>query len=241
MEERDNVFADIITERPYEFTVGRKHFRLYPVTLAKTFLLKQHIDGLSVNWGVLRINPYVEALRLVEAERKRCCQILAIHTAPNTYKDLYNRQAMATRRNAFKAMSAKDIATLLLYVLKSDKTDSVLKETGLEEERRRLQQTLAIKSDTSRNNMTFGGLTILGSFIAPLMEMGFTHSEILYERSYSYLRLMLADKVTSLYLTDDEYGKLPPSVNPNILNGDDPESFGKLQSLLAGKGIKIKQ
>jgi len=240
MEEKDSTFTDIIIEKPYEFTVGRKHFRLYPVTLAKTFLLKQHIDGLSINWEVLKGNPYVEGLRLAETEKRKCCQILAIHTAPNTYKDLYNSQAMATRRNIFETLNARDIATLLLYVLKSDKTDSVLKETGLVEERRRLQQTLAVKSDTSKNNITFGGLTLMGSFIAPLMEMGFTHSEILYERSYSYLRLMLADKVTSLYLTDEEYGKLPPSVNPNILNGDDPESFKKLKSLFAGKGIKIK-
>lgn len=240
MKEKDSTFADITIEKPYEFTVGRKHFRLYPVTLAKTFLLRQHIDGLSINWGLLRTNPYVEALRLADAERRKCCQILAIHTAPNTYKDLYNSQAMATRRNVFETMSAKDIATLLLYVLKSDKTDSVLEDTGISKERERLQRVIGFKSDSSRNNLTFGGLTIYGSFIAPLMEMGFTRSEVLYECSYSFLRLMLADKVVSMYMTDEELRKLPPSLNNNIIDGNSPDAIARVQSLFAGKtGVKF--
>ena len=240
MKEKDISFADIITERPYEFTVGRKHFRLYPVTLAKAFLLKQHIDGLSINWGLLRTNPFVEALRLAETERKRCCHILAIHTAPNTYKDLYNSQAMTTRRNIFETMSAQNIATLLLYVLKSDNTSSILSYTGIEKERERLKRVIESKSDSSKNSLTFGGSTILGNFISPLMEMGHSYSEILYERSYSLLRLMLADKVVIIYMTDEDLKKLPLSLNSNIIDGNSPDAIKKVQSLFAGKeGVKF--
>lgn len=231
-------FADIVTEEPYEFTVGRKLFRLYPVTLAKTFVLRRVMDGLGIDWSLLRVNPFLEALRLVELHRKACCEVIAVHTAPNTYKDLFNSHAMATRRNVFLTMNDKAIAKLLLLTLTSDKTDSVIRGYELDKERERLQKAIDVKE--TKNSPSFGGKTILGTFIAQLMEMGFSHDEILYERSYSFLRLMLADKVVSLYLSDKEQEKLPPDIGGSVLDGNDPASFTKLKSFLARKGMQIK-
>ena len=137
-------------------------------------------------------------------------------------------------------MSAQNIATLLLYVLKSDNTSSILSYTGIEKERERLKRVIESKSDSSKNSLTFGGSTILGNFISPLMEMGHSYSEILYERSYSLLRLMLADKVVSIYMTDEDLKKLPLSLNSNIIDGNSPDAIKKVQSLFAGKeGVKF--
>jgi hypothetical protein len=92
----------------------------------------------------------------------------------------------------------------------------------------------------SKNSISVGGKTLLGSFIGQLKEMGYTDNEIRYELGYHYLQLMLADKMTSVYLTDEELSSLPEECGGNVLDGNDPESFGKLQSLLANRGVKMK-
>ena len=63
MKDIEYEIADVIIERPQEFKVGRKYFKLYPVTLAKMFLLKQQIDGLNINGEILEANPYMEERR----------------------------------------------------------------------------------------------------------------------------------------------------------------------------------
>lgn len=230
--------ADIITQKPHEIKVGRKLFRLYPVTLAKQFLLKRIIDGLSMNTSVLRKNPYMEALRLAETNRKVCCHILAIHATPNTCKDLHNSKAITERRNVFSKMTIEDIATLLIYVLTSDKTERMLHELGLDKEQKRMSEVMDIKRQNGKNNLTFGGLTIFGSFIGQLKELGYSDNEIIYEKGFTFLRLMLADKITSVYLTDEELQNVSTTAGGTLLDANDPASFEKLKSLSL-RGVKF--
>lgn len=230
--------ADIITQKPHEIKVGRKLFRLYPVTLAKQFLLKRIMDGLSMNTSVLRKNPYMEALRLAETNRKVCCHILAIHATPNTCKDLHNSKAITERRNVFSKMTIEDIATLLIYVLTSDKTERMLHELGLDKEQKRMSEVMDIKRQNGKNNLTFGGLTIFGSFIGQLKELGYSDNEIIYEKGFTFLRLMLADKITSVYLTDEELQNVSTTAGGTLLDANDPASFEKLKSLSL-RGVKF--
>lgn len=230
--------ADIITQKPHEIKVGRKLFRLYPVTLAKQFLLKRIMDGLSMNTSVLRKNPYMEALRLAETNRKVCCHILAIHATPNTCKDLHNSKAITERRNVFSKMTIEDIATLLIYVLTSDKTGRMLHELGLDKEQKRMSEVMDIKRQNGKNNLTFGGLTIFGSFIGQLKELGYSDNEIIYEKGFTFLRLMLADKITSVYLTDGELQNVSTTAGGTLLDANDPASFEKLKSLSL-RGVKF--
>ena len=229
--------ADIITEKPHEFTIGRKHYRLYPVTLAKLFLLRRYIDDLSIDQNILKVNPNLEAIRLVEKHKETCCGILAIHTAPNTYKDIHNRQNLAERRNAFAKVCNEDLATMMIVVLTSDKTEQVVILSGIEKERERLKAAMEAKKDGQKGSLHFGGITIFGSFIAPLLEMGLSINEILYERSYSFLRLILADKMAQVFLSEEELQNLAASAGGTMIDGNDPESFDKLKGSL--KGIKF--
>lgn len=235
----DYKIADIITGMPHEFTVGRKTVRLYPVTLAKTYILARVMSGLAINREILSFNPNLEILRLVEEKKELCCRLLSIHATPNTYKDLFNSRSIAERRNLFMKMSNEDVAVLMLYVLTSDATEEVIKHLGLDKERERLAKVMKVKKDDSKNNVSFGGLTIFGSFIGQLKEMGYSDNEILYERGYSFLRLMLADKITSVYLSDDELNKLPADVGGTMFDGNDPASFEKLKARMSAKGVKM--
>lgn len=242
MEQRNESIdlADIITQKPHEFKVGRKLFRLYPVTLAKQLLIKRVMDGLHIDETIMQRNPYIEALRLAEVDRKACCHVLAIHATPNSYKDLHNSKAIAERRNVFEKMSIEDIASMLMCVLTADNTEQVIRSLGLDEERARLQEAFEVKRKNGKNNLTFGGLTIFGSFIGQLKEMGYTDNEIIYEKGYTFLRLMLADKVTSIYMSDEELQDLSISAGGSLIDGNSPDAFDKLKESLP-HGLRIKE
>ncbi len=229
MKEIEYDLADVIIGRPHGFTVGRKHFYLYPITLAKLFLLKRQIDSLGIDQSVLRINPILEAMRLVNKDRDTCCQILAYHTAPNTYKDLFDNRAVTIRKNYFaKEMEDGDIASLLIMVLTADKTEKFIKELGLDKERERLNRVMEVKRKHDKNTLSFNGFGIFGTFIVQLKELGYSDNEILYERPYSFLRLMLADKVVSLHLSDEERTELSREDGGTFFDASNPDNAAKI-------------
>lgn len=230
--------AGIITQKPHEFKVGRKLFRLYPITLAKQFIQKRIIGRLGLNTSFIQ-NPYLEALRVAETNKKACCEIIALHATPNTYKDLHNSKAMAERRNVFEKMRTEDVATMLVNVLTTDYTKDIIEYFGIDKEQKRLAVIMEIKRKNSKNNLSFGGLTIFGTFIGQLKEMGYTDDEIIYEKGYAYLRLMLADKITSVYLTDEELQDVPTDSGGTMIDGNSPDAFEKLKTALAGRGLKF--
>ena len=234
--EMDYALADLIIEIPHEFTIGRKQLRLYPVTLAKSLLLRRYIDALDIDTNLLLTNPYLEAMRLVRQKRDLCATVLAIHTSPNNYRDLYNSQAMKNRRNILRKADPDDMAALLILVL-TDKTGDLMNHFGITDERERMAAVAKNRKPTGV--LAFGGKTIFGSFIAPLHEMGYSDSEILYERSYAYLRMLLADKVAEMYLSEEEHKNLPASLGGKMVDGNDPASLSKLKERLSGKGVKF--
>ena len=233
--------ADIISERPQEFKVGENLVRFYPVTLAKKYLLKKHFDSLGVDKGKLKENAYVEALRLVTEKRDTCCEILAIYTTPNTYKDLYDADWKVARIAMLDRISTDELAALLINILiSSDNTELLLKHLGIDKERERLTKIMEIKNRNGKNNITIGGVSIFGSFIGQLKEIGYTDNEILFERGYTFLRLMLADKITSIYMTDDDMKDVPTAEGGNMLDANNPDSFSQVSSFFASKGIQVK-
>lgn len=236
----ENEIADIIVGRPQEFSVGRKQYRLYPVTLAKMYLLRKYMDELSIDMDLLKINPYIEALRLANVKPDLCAGVIAIHATPNTYRDLCDNRAITIRTNAFRKMKDEDLATLLVLVLSVESTDRITAYLGIDDERKRLEQVMEAKSGKDSNSLSFFGKSVFGSFIEPLKQMGYTDDEILYERGYTYLRLMLADKPTSVYVSDDERKELPSSVGGTMLEADDPETFEKLRTVYGNRGLNFE-
>ena len=234
--ELEHALADIITAQPHEIRIGRKALRLYPVTLAKTFVLRRWMDALEIDASLLKANPYVECLRLAETQREKVSEILAVHSAPNTQKDLHDSRGRAIRRNLFASVKTEHLAGLLMAILTQDKTEELMQHLGLAAEHERLMEVMKVKHEGDKNNLSFGGRSIFGAFIGQLKELGYTDEEILFERSYSYLRLMLADKTTSVYLNDEELANLPQSAGGTLLNGDDDSDMDVLSALIKQGG-----
>lgn len=139
-------------------------------------------------------------------------------------------------------MESDDMASLLINLLTADQTEQFIKHLGLDKERERMAKVTEIKEKNgSGTNITFNGISVMGSFIQPLMEMGFTDDEILYEKGYTYLRLRMADKVTSIYLTEEERQNVPTALGGGLLDANNPESFKELAALMGKQGVKAKQ
>lgn len=233
--------ADIITAKPHEIRIGRKVLRFYPVTLAKTFVLRRWMDALDIDANILKTNPYIECLRLVETQHDIISEILAIHSAPNTRRDLHDSHSRSVRRNLLSSVKQEHLAGLLLTMLTQDQTEELTDYLGLRNEHERLMEALDVKRKDSKNNLNFGGKSIFGGFIGQLKEMGYTDDEILFEHGYSYLRLMLADRVTSVYLTDEELEDLPQSAGGTLLDGEADTDLNQLESLIKAGGVKKSQ
>lgn len=234
--ELEAALADIITARPHEVRVGEKVLQLYPVTLAKTFLLRPWMEALELDPDVMSANPYMECLRIADARPDIVAHILSVYTAPNSYKDLHDSNAAEVRYQLLSSVKPEHLAGLLMIVLTQDRTEQISRYLGLEDEQRRMKEVLKIKNAHEKNSRNYGGITIFGSFIGQLKEMGYSDDEILFERGYSYLRLMLADKVTNVYLSDDDLADLSSEAGGTLLDGEDDASLDVLSSLIRSGG-----
>lgn len=232
--------ADVIIGRPHGFVVGQKHFYLYPLTLAKMFLVKRLTDELDMSSKKVSVNPYMEMMRLARGKRETCCAILAYHTAPNNKASLFDNKAIEKRKKFFaKEISEEDLTSLMVYVMSEDKTEEIVKHYGLDVEKERLAKVMEIKRKNDKNTLYFCGKTMFGTFIGQLKEMGYSDDEIIFERSFSYLRLMLIDKMTSVHVTDEEMQEIPKEAGGKYYDANDPKNAQQILAMMAEKGVRV--
>lgn len=61
---------------------------------------------------------------------------------------------------------------------------------------------------------------------------GWTFDYVLWGISLINLQMMLADKVSSVYLTDDENKRLHIVKSANVIDGDNPENAARIREML---------
>ena len=215
--------ADTIIDRSKGFSVGRRHFYLYPLTLGKVYLQKRVIDNLDLNRELLQVSPYAEALRLVSEKKEDCSLLLAYHTL-QTKRDILNNRTVTIRKNFFlKEMDDEDLATLLLSCLTEDKTAILIQHFGIDKELERMSEVMKAKSNS--NSFSFGGKSIYGALIDAACERyKWTYDYVVWEISYTNLQLMLKDSIKSVYLTDDEMKNVHINNTSTIIDGNSKES-----------------
>ena len=214
--------ADTILDRPKGFSVGHRHFYLWPVTLGKMFLSQRIVEQLEINAQNLKLNPYAEALRLVENKRDDCCLLLAYHTL-KTKKEVNNTTTVKARTNILaKELGNDDIATLLILCLTWDKTATFMHHTKIDKELERMKEVSKCKKN--KNTFQFGGVSIYGSIIDQACERyGWTFDYVVWEISFMNLQLMLKDSIKSVYLTDEEAKKCHVPIDGRSVDGNDAE------------------
>ena len=236
----EQCLTDVVLDKPFDFSVGGHNFSLYPLTLAKKLLLQGQTERLALNMDILKKNLYLETLRVAHENKSVCCEILAYQTAPNTKADFYDTVEINSRKAFFEAdMDEEDVATLLVYILSSDKTEQLMEYLGLDEERERMNRIMKIKRKHGKNNIMFGGKSLFGSFIGQLKEMGYTDDQIRFELGYTYLSMMLADKVTSMYLSDEELKEIPTDMGGAMIDAGNPAMKSAVKNMFRQSGVKV--
>lgn len=235
MDDIDQYIADSLIGKPYGFSVGKEHFYLYPVTLGKMFLERRLIQALEVNSKYLKTNVSAEAIRLARTKKDVCLTIITYHTC-KTKDEVFNTELVSKRKALFgKELSYEDIAALMMVVLFADKTESFIKCLGIDKEQERLATVMRIKRKGEKNNLTFGGLSQFGTLLDAACERyRWTKDYVVWGIDYTSLRMMLSDKITSVYVTDEELKHLPKSVlvgGNATIKADDPKNKELIQSM----------
>lgn len=199
---------DVLISRPNEFRAGRRTLRLYPVTLGTSLILSARIGALQPDMALLASDPMLEALRLCTEHPQEVAEIVATCTFARRRDILDSRKVR--RRGAFLAAQAsrEDMATLLLLVMAPDGSEEAMRETGLDKERQ-TQARIARMKQEEGSTETFGGKSLFGSLVVPACELFhcLPHT-VIWEIPLAQLRLCLADRVSSVWLSEEERMKL---------------------------------
>lgn len=221
-EQLDLDIADAIIDRPKGFSVGRRHFYLYPMTLGKVYLQKRVVEALDINEEILIENPYAEALRIIETKKDECCLLLTYHTLQKKHEVLDNRKVSERKKYFLNNVSKEDLATLLIACLSNDKLNAFIQHLGIDKEQERLEE--AAKAKDKSGTLIFGGKSVYGELIDAACERyKWTFDYVVWEISFVNLQLLLKDSIKSVYLTEDERKRV--HVNDNSMtDGNNKEA-----------------
>lgn len=197
--------SDILLERPVGFTIEEKRFYIYPLSLGKLTLISEITKASGLNMQYMVLNPLLEVQSMVERNKELAARIVAYGTCQG--RDVFDEDLVSGRASFFKEnMEDGDMTTLLIAILTNDKTDKAISQLGIDDEQRRMQKVVSLTDN--KHNVSFGGSSVYGTVIDAACERyGWTMDYVLWGISYSNLRLLLADKVSQMYLNDDELKK----------------------------------
>lgn len=223
--------SEALLERPCGFSVDGKWFYLYPVTLGLSILLSRLIQKLEIDQKLLSINPSLETLRVIRLHKDVACRILAFCTAEDR-SAIFDVERIDCRQAHFaKHLSDNEIAQLLLLIYQYDKAPAFIKHLGLDREQKEQAKISRLKNKDG-NTVMFGGKSIYGSLISVACEKyGWTLDYVVWGVSLVNLRMLLADSVTSVYLSEVERKSAKVTTGQEIVNMDNPANWAKIKSM----------
>lgn len=222
--------ADMILEKPLEFYIEQERYRLYPVTLGKSYLIQRLVSSLGIKAENVQINPFLEALRLCRDKVDTVARIIAYSTIKDK-ETLFDEDFVSKRASHFiETLDTEDLAKLLLYILTGDKVEECIKYLGLDKEREDQKKVLKVKNKGS-NVLSFGGKSMYGTLIDIACERyGWTMDYVVWGISYANLRMLMADMITTISLTDEEKKKVHLRTK-DFIDGDNPDNIDRIRAM----------
>lgn len=226
----NETLADAVMNRPREFFINRKRFCLWYPCLGASLMIQRHLIALNIDDELLNHNPYLEALRLCSVKREEVCMIVAISSF-NTFKELSNSRTLERRANFFShSLSNEELAELFMLIITAPRVETLIKETGLDKEQDKQRKISEVKNKEG-NMITFGGKTIYGSLIVPACDkLRMTPHQVVWEISLLNLRMLMADSINSVYLTDEEMKKSGVYNTSQLLNAGDAKNMAFIKA-----------
>lgn len=216
-------------DRPQLFRIGGRPFRLYYPTLGMSLLANrtlpvstmikdsEDIDGTLI--GLCMDKP-VEAVRFI-----------AIHTIRGRSR-LIDGHSIDDRADQLSSMlSVEDTATLIRAILRLSDADRLLCHIGIEKDTSLLSRICELRDDGT--TMTFGGRSIYGRLVSLACERyGWTPEYVVWEINLVSLRMMMADHISTVHLSEEEVKKLRIDNGRDYINGDDPANARLIKEML---------
>lgn len=188
------------------------------------------MECLGINLEIIKANPYMEALRICQEKKESVCRILSYHTI-NKKEELFDYDFVQERCKFFyKEIDNDSMAQLLVMVLSEGDISAYIKHLGIDKEKE--WQAKAMRAKKDNNSLTFGGKSIYGTLIdTACQRYGWTFEYVVWGISYANLQLLLADSVTSIYLSDEERKRVNIPQDRDIINADDPANMAKIKAM----------
>lgn len=225
MKETENIGQDIVNallERPYPFTVNGNTLYLYPKTLGKTLLVSEMLKGLGIEQTSLQVSPLAEALRICKTNRDAVCRIIAVQTM-RTKREVFDEILTAKRIKDISTLDTESLATLFVVSLSGDDTERFCKHFGIDKERE--WQNKAMKAKKDSNTLVFGGKSIYGTLIDNACQRyGWSFDYVVWGISHTNLKMLMADIVNTVFLSDEERKRVHIPNDRNVINMDDPKN-----------------
>lgn len=224
--------TDILLERRHEFKVHDALYTLYPPSLGIAALMKASLEGIGVDWPALADAPAFALLPLIESKPLDCARIIALATCKGRDEAMSSKVVDNKAKQINKWLKADEILSLLIIVITNNRVGEFLKDSGIEKENERMRRVASYKKNETP---TFGGKTIFGQLLDPVLDRyGWTYEYAVWGVSYAALTALMADKVTSIILTDEEKKAVPKRLleNESAINGDDPNNWAKVKQLM---------
>ena len=194
--------ADTIIERPVGFNIGSQQFYLYPPTLGITYHLARLFKSLEADARLISANPSLEAIRLCTEKKEIVCRILSNYTF-NRKEDVFDGIKVEARAKELSELAAEELATIFTIVLSGDNTEEFIKYFGIDKERLERSRIAAVKKDNS--SVTFGGNSTYGTLIEfACQRYGWTMDYVMWGISYANLKMLMADAITTIYLSEED-------------------------------------
>lgn len=217
----DILLQDAVMEHPYPFRIEGRVFYVYPLTLGKVLLMQRLTEGWGLEKGEMKENGSVAILRIVKEKKEQCCALLSYLTARNDYYSVFDVVAFEDRKAVFLQQDDSDIAAFVVTALTSDRTGDFIKHLGLDREQKDMAKVMKVKQRNNKNCFTFGGVSIYGSLLDVAMERyKLTKRQVVWEIDYTSLRLLLADRVNTISVTEAERKKIKVAIDRNRISGD---------------------
>jgi hypothetical protein len=222
-------FANTLTERPIGFRIKDRHFFLYPATLGRMQIESEVRKVLQPNPDNLRINADIEIARMIAEHTDEALWAIAYATAKG--KECMDNDKMAARVKFFrKHAKAEDIATLFVTIISEGNVADLQKHYGISRETEEYRRICDAKD--TKGTYIYGGRTIYGALIAPLMEKyGWTLDYILWGISYANIQMLMADATKTVTLNKEEERRIRPRNTKGSIRVDDPRNLEYIKTL----------
>lgn len=236
--EIEKILVDTITENPICFELSGRFFYLYPPSLGVSMLSAKYLKELSVNKELMALDNTLEMLRLAHEKRSEILHLIAMHTFKRR-SDILNEDMMRERLSQFQELTVPELVALMLPILDWQSwQDKLIKYFNLDKEAQQRAKINDFKNK-DRSSVTFGGRSVFGSLLDYTSERyGWQVGYTVWGISVITLNMMLADSITTMYLSKEERQKMNVSTDGIYINADDPANKKLIASMFGKRASK---